>query len=79
MPTWPPRHRDVGQSRTAVATPKRLPSTKSSSSTWGTYLALAGEDDWDEQRVPAYVERELRRCLESGILAYGFARARCPD
>jgi hypothetical protein len=27
--------------------------------------------------VPAYVEREFRRYLESGILAHGFARARC--
>ncbi len=43
------------------------------------YLALAGEDDWNAQRVPAYVEREFRRYLECGILAYGFARARCPD
>ncbi len=42
-----------------------------------TYLALAGEGDWDGQRVPAYVEREFRRYLECGILAYGFARARC--
>ena len=44
-----------------------------------TYLALAGEDDWDGKRVPAYVEREFRRYLCCGILAYGFARARCPD
>ena len=44
-----------------------------------TYLALAQEDDWDGQRVPAYVEREFRHYLECGILAYGFARARCPD
>jgi hypothetical protein len=29
--------------------------------------------------VPAYVEREFRHYLECGILAYGFARARCPD
>ena len=36
-----------------------------------TYLELAGEDDWDGQRVPAYVEREFRRYLECGILAYG--------
>ena len=27
--------------------------------------------------VPAYVEREFRRYLECGILAHGFARARC--
>jgi hypothetical protein len=44
-----------------------------------TYFALAGEDDWDAQRVPAYVERAFRRYLECGILAYGFARARCPN
>jgi hypothetical protein len=36
-----------------------------------TYLALAGEDDWDGKRVPAYVEREFRRYLCCGILAYG--------
>ncbi|TVQ94221.1 MAG: hypothetical protein EA400_01560 [Chromatiaceae bacterium] len=41
-----------------------------------TYLALAGEDDWDGSRMPAYVEREFRHYLECGILAYGFARAR---
>jgi hypothetical protein len=44
-----------------------------------TYLALAGEHDWNAQRVPAHVERAFRRYLECGILAYGFARARCPD
>ena len=27
--------------------------------------------------VPAYVEREFRRYLECGVLAHGFARARC--
>jgi len=48
-----------------------------------TYLALAGKDDWAGQRVPAYVERAIltqpgRHYLECGILAYGFARARCP-
>jgi len=44
-----------------------------------TYLRLAREDDWDGERVPAYVERELRHYPECGILAYGFARARCPQ
>ena len=29
--------------------------------------------------MPAYVEREFRHYLECGILAYGFARARCPS
>jgi hypothetical protein len=40
-----------------------------------TWLALAGEGDGDP--VPAHVEREFRRYLECGILAHGFARARC--
>ncbi len=49
-----------------------------------TYLALAGEDDWDAQRVPAYVEREWRRSLISkrahaASLAFSFARASCPQ
>jgi len=43
-----------------------------------TYLALAREGDGDRHAVPGYVERELRRYLECGILAYGFCRARCP-
>jgi len=44
-----------------------------------TYLALACEDEADGHAVPGYVERKLRRYLECGILAYGFARARCPE
>jgi small-conductance mechanosensitive channel len=44
-----------------------------------TYLALAREDDGEGSRVSAYVEREFRRYLEYGILADGFARARCSD
>jgi len=28
------------------------------------YLALAADDDWDWQRVPAYVEREFRGYIE---------------
>ena len=36
-----------------------------------TYLALAWEGDGDGHAVPGYVERELRRYLECGILAYG--------
>jgi len=31
------------------------------------------------QSMPAYAEREFRRYLECGILAYGFARARCGE
>ena len=43
-----------------------------------TFLALCGED-WEEERVSPHAERELRRYLECGILAYGFARARCDN
>jgi hypothetical protein len=44
-----------------------------------TYLALAGEDDWDGQDVPAHVKRGFRRYLECGLLANGLAQARCPE
>ncbi len=43
-----------------------------------TCLSLSGEG-WDDNPVPAYVDREFRRYLECGILAHGFARARCPE
>jgi hypothetical protein len=43
-----------------------------------TYLSLSS-DGWDDNPVPAYVEREFRRYLECGILAHGFSRARCPE
>ena len=39
---------------------------------------LAQQDDHDGS-VPAVVERELSSFLECGMLAHGFARARCPD
>jgi hypothetical protein len=41
-----------------------------------TFLALC-RDDWEEEHVTQHAEREPRRYLECGILAYGFARARC--
>ena len=40
-----------------------------------TWLAL--QDDWTGGCAPAATEREFRRYLECGILAHGFARARC--
>ncbi len=43
-----------------------------------TFLALC-RDDWEEESVSPHAERELRRFLECGVLAYGFARARCDD
>jgi hypothetical protein len=33
----------------------------------------------DGEAVPQYVEPEFRRYLECGILAHGFARARCGE
>jgi len=42
-----------------------------------TWLARQREADPEGDPIPAYVERDLRRYLGCGILAYGFARARC--
>jgi len=42
-----------------------------------TYLALASESDPIGDGVPTHVENEFRSYLKCGILAYGFARARC--
>ncbi len=42
-----------------------------------TYIALANEADPLADGVPAYVEAEFRSHLKCGILAHGFARARC--
>ena len=41
-----------------------------------TWLELT-RDSASGTSVPAHVEREFRRYLECGILAHGFARARC--
>ena len=46
--------------------------------TWLAQRRAAGLDagaDWVVDPVPAYVERDLRKFLECGILAHGFARA----
>ena len=42
-----------------------------------TFLSLA--DDPTGPGLPGYVERDFRKYLKCGILAYGFARARCKD
>jgi len=42
-----------------------------------TWLAQCRDGHDDEWSVPEHVEREFRRYLECGILAHGFARARC--
>jgi hypothetical protein len=43
-----------------------------------TFLALC-RDDWADEGIAPHAERELRAYLECGILAYGFARARCGE
>ncbi|MEO6263793.1 MAG: transposase zinc-binding domain-containing protein [Luteimonas sp.] len=40
---------------------------------------LAQTEEAEPNSVAGYVERELRGYLECGILAHGFARARCPE
>jgi len=42
-----------------------------------TWLAAHREANPDDEPIPGYVERDLRKYLECGILACGFARARC--
>ena len=42
-----------------------------------TYLTLANEDDPRGDGVPDHVEKEFRSYLTCGVLANGFARARC--
>ncbi len=38
-----------------------------------TWLALSREADPDNDPIPAYVERDLRKFLDCGILSRGFA------
>ena len=42
-------------------------------------LAQCRDGHDDEWSVPEHVEYEFRRYLECGVLAHGFARARCGD
>jgi hypothetical protein len=42
-----------------------------------SWLAQCCDGHHDDGPVPPYVEREFRRYLDCGILAHGFARARC--
>ena len=42
-----------------------------------TWLAQAREADPNSNPIPRFVERDLRKYLDCGILAHGFARARC--
>ena len=42
-----------------------------------TWLAAHREANPDHEPIPSYVERDLHQYLDCGILARGFARARC--
>jgi hypothetical protein len=42
-----------------------------------TWLAQCRDGHDNDGSVPPYVDREFRRYLDCGILAHGFARARC--
>ena len=42
-----------------------------------TWLETTREANPDYEAIPHYIERDLRRFLECGILAYGFARVYC--
>jgi hypothetical protein len=42
-----------------------------------TWLAQTREADPDGDPVPRFVERDLRRYLDCGVLTHDFARARC--
>ena len=44
-----------------------------------TWLARREVAEVETGAVPRWVEGELRRYLECGILAHGFARARCAE
>ena len=57
--------------------PERTPLYRTVQGHLQTYLALA--QDAQGGGAPAYVEGEFRRYLECGILAHGFARARCGE
>ncbi len=46
---------------------------------FATWLALRREGCDDDDAVSGHVEREFRRYLACGILAHGFARARCGE
>ena len=44
-----------------------------------TFLELADARSGEGRGLPRYVKNAFRSFLECGILAYGFARLRCPD
>ena len=71
-----PRRRTVGLFTDDAVQP-RCRSIRWSNITFETFLAQAGEADSMGDGVPSWVERDFRAYLRCGILAHGFARARC--
>lgn len=57
--------------------PERTPLYRTVQTHFETWLALRRGACDDTDAVPGYVERDFRHDLECGILAHGFARARC--
>ncbi len=57
--------------------PERTLLYRTVSTHFETWLALRRGARDDADVLPGYVERDFRRYLECGILAHGFARARC--
>jgi hypothetical protein len=59
--------------------PERTPLYRAVQGHLETYLALARRGAHRRAGVPAHVEGEFRHYLDCGILAHGFARARCGE
>jgi hypothetical protein len=76
MSTPRPVPRDPGSAGTAPGVyqrrrPERTVSYQAVQEHLETWLADQREADPQRDPIPAYVERDLRRYLECGILAYG--------
>ena len=44
-----------------------------------TFLVLCRDNSWEHEPMPGFAEEAFRRYLKCGILAHGFARARCSE
>jgi hypothetical protein len=57
--------------------PERSPAYQVIQGHLETWLAGCRQADEEGSPVAAYIEQDFRKYLECGILAHGFARARC--
>ena len=78
-PTWPSRHRDVDPFLTRVAVLRTQRSTTSSSSIWRPTSPWHGKTTGRDNGCQSTWSGSSAAILECGILAYGFARARCAE